>query len=80
MKKIKALVIDDEEAICELIKDICEDNKLFIIVKTIINFAKELGIDIIVEFVHKKEILEITKDLNITGYQGYYIAEPMENI
>ena len=63
-----------------LIKNICEDNKSFIIVKTIVSFAKELGVETVVEFVHNKEVLEKTKKLNVTGYQGYYLAEPMEDI
>ena len=63
-----------------LIKNIHEDKKSFIIVKTIINFAKELGIDTVVEFVHNKEVLEKTKELDVTGYQGYFIAKPLENI
>ncbi len=63
-----------------LIKNICEDNKSFIIVKTIINFAKELGIKTVVEFVHNQEVLERTKELSVDGYQGYFIAEPMEMI
>jgi len=63
-----------------LIKNICEDNKSFIIVKTIVSFAKELGVETVVEFVHNKEVLEKTKELNVTGYQGYYLAEPMEDI
>ncbi len=63
-----------------LIKNICEDKKSFIIVKTIINFAKELGIDTVVEYVHNQEVLEKTKELQVDGYQGYFIAEPMEKI
>jgi len=63
-----------------LIKNICEENKSFIIVKTIIHFAKELGVETIVEFVHNKAVLEKTKELDVTGYQGYYIAEPLEII
>ena len=62
-----------------LIKNIHEDRKSFIIVKTIISFAKELGIDTVVEFVHNKEVLEKTRELDVTGYQGYFIAEPLEN-
>ena len=63
-----------------MIKNICEDKKSFIIVKTIVNFAKELGIETVVEFVHNKEVLEKTKELQVDGYQGYFIAEPMEKI
>ena len=63
-----------------LIKNICEDKKSFLIVKTIVNFAKELGIDTVVEFVHNQEVLEKTKELQVEGYQGYFIAEPLEKI
>jgi len=63
-----------------LIKNIHEDKKSFIIVKTIVNFAKELGIQTVVEFVHNQEVLEKTKELQVDGYQGYFIAEPMEKI
>ena len=63
-----------------LIKNICEDKKSFIIVKTIINFARELGIQTVVEFVHNQEVLEKTKELHVDGYQGYFIAEPTRNI
>ena len=63
-----------------LIKNIYEDEKSFIIVKTIVNFAKELGIKTVVEFVHNQAVLEKTKELHVDGYQGYFIAEPTENI
>ena len=63
-----------------LIKNICEDKKSYIIVKTIINFAKELGIDTVVEYVHNHEVMEKTKELNVDGFQGYFIAEPSERI
>ncbi len=63
-----------------LIKNICEDKKSYIIVKTIVNFAKELGIDTVVEYVHSHEVMEKTKELNVDGFQGYFIAEPSERI
>lgn len=63
-----------------LIKNICEDKKSFIIVKTIANFAKELGIQTVVEFVHSEAVLQKTKELKIDAYQGYFIAEPREDI
>ncbi len=63
-----------------LVKNIHEDKKSFIIVKTIINFAKELGVDTIVEYVHNEAVLEKTKELDVTGYQGYFIAEPLEKV
>lgn len=63
-----------------LIKNICKDKKSYIIVKTIINFAKELGVDTVAEHVHTLEVLEKAKELHIDGYQGYFIAKPSETI
>ncbi len=59
-----------------LIKNIHEDNKSYIIVKTIVSFAKELGIKTIAEFVHNQEVFDRVKKLNVDGYQGYFISKP----
>jgi len=63
-----------------LIKNICEDEKSFVIVKTIVNFAKELNIKIIVEFVHNEDVYKKVKTLNVFGFQGYFLAEPVQKI
>ncbi|WP_457743289.1 EAL domain-containing response regulator [Sulfurimonas sp.] len=63
-----------------LIKNICSDSKSFLIVKTIVNFANELGIDIVAEYVHDKETFEKVGQLNIAGLQGYYISQPQADI
>jgi EAL domain-containing protein (putative c-di-GMP-specific phosphodiesterase class I) len=63
-----------------LIKNIDKDNSLYIIVKNITSFAKDLGIKIIAEFVHSKEVYETLQTLDIDGYQGYYLAKPEENV
>lgn len=63
-----------------LVKEIHENEKSFIIVKTIVGFATELGIKTIVEFVHNKDVYEKAKALNVTGFQGYYFAEPLREI
>ncbi len=63
-----------------LIKKIDNDKKSFIVVKTIINFANELGIKVIVEFVSNKRIYDKLKPLDIYGYQGYYFCEPQIDI
>ena len=63
-----------------LIKNINQDEESLIITKNITNFAKELGYKVIAEFVSSKEIYDIVQNLKIDGIQGYYIAEPKENV
>jgi diguanylate cyclase (GGDEF)-like protein len=63
-----------------LIKNIHIDEKALIITKNIHNFAKEIGCKTIAEFVHNEEVFKIIKALDIYGIQGYYLAEPKEEI
>ena len=60
-----------------LIKKIEEKNTQ-IIVKTINNFAKEMNILTIAEFVSNEKIFEIVKKLKIDCSQGFYLSEPLE--
>ena len=60
-----------------LIKKIEEKNTQTI-VKTINNFAKEMNILTIAEFVSNEKIFEIVKKLKIDCSQGFYLSEPLE--
>ncbi|MFT5661116.1 MAG: PAS domain S-box-containing protein [Sulfurimonas sp.] len=59
-----------------LIKDIYTDKNAKILVKTIVNFAKELNILTIAEYVENSKIYEIVKELGVDYSQGYYFSEP----
>lgn len=63
-----------------IIKNIHKDKSAELITKTIVAFAKELGIQTIAEFVSEEEIYNKTRDLNIDYSQGYYFSEPKETI
>lgn len=63
-----------------IIKDIDENQQLFIIAETIVNFAKKSDIKVIAEYVHSKEIADILAKMGIEEMQGYYFAEPSPNI
>ena len=62
-----------------LIKKIEEKNTQ-IIIKTIREFTKEMGMVTIGEFVSNKKIFELVKKLDIDCTQGYYLSEPLEKI
>lgn len=59
-----------------LVKDIDHDKNSLAIVKAIVQFAHTLGIKIIAEYVHSKEVIEVLKSLDIDEYQGFYFYEP----
>lgn len=59
-----------------LIKHLDSDRKSYELVKAIVFFSKELGIQTVAEFVHSKEIFEIALSLGIDQFQGYYFGMP----
>jgi len=63
-----------------LIKSLDKDEKFYKIVKSIVQFSKEMNIKVVAEFVKDKKIYQICKDLGIDGLQGYYIHEPSKVI
>jgi len=63
-----------------LIKNIHNDINKQIVVKTIVTFAQELGIQTIGEFVESKEIYEHITQMGITYSQGYYFSPPVDTI
>lgn len=63
-----------------LIKNISHDKNAQVIVKNIQNFASEMGIATIAEFVSSEEIHAIVKAMGITYSQGYYFSEPAREV
>ena len=63
-----------------IIKNVNKDKSAETVTKTIVAFAKELGVETIAEFVAEEEIYNKIKDLNIDYSQGYYFSEPKESI
>ena len=59
-----------------LIRNIHKDKNIFITVSTIVNFAKQLGLEVVAEFVDSKEVLQTIKSLDIEYSQGYFLHEP----
>lgn len=62
-----------------LIKNIHIDENAFLIVKTINDFAHNLGMKTVAEFVHCEEVFELLKDIGVDKFQGYYISEPLSD-
>ena len=76
----KHLPIDILKIDGSLIKDIADSQISLKIVKSIILLANELNIEIVAEFVHSKEVLDVVSKLDIEYLQGFYLAEPSQSI
>lgn len=63
-----------------LIKDLDTDKNAQIVVETIVDFSKKLGIKTVAEFVHSSTVLSAVKRLGIDFSQGYYIDKPSPQI
>jgi diguanylate cyclase (GGDEF)-like protein len=59
-----------------LIENIDVDNASLIVVDTIVQFAKRLGIKTIAEYVRSSVVMDKVKELGIDYSQGFYIDEP----
>ena len=59
-----------------LIKNIDQNDDMQIITKNIANFARELNIKTIAEFVHSESVFNQVKSINIDFAQGYFIGKP----
>ena len=75
-KRIMELKPDFIKLDGSLIKNISSDPTSYIIVKMMVNYAKELNVKTIAEFVHNKDTFDICIYLGVDYIQGYYISEP----
>jgi EAL domain-containing protein (putative c-di-GMP-specific phosphodiesterase class I) len=64
----------------EIIKDIDVDRAAFLVVETIVAFAKKLKIETIAEYVHSSMVMDKIKELEIDYSQGFYIDKPSSEI
>jgi diguanylate cyclase (GGDEF)-like protein len=59
-----------------LIENIDVDKQSHLVVETIVEFAKKLGVQTIAEYVHSSAVMDVVKKLGIDFSQGFYIDEP----
>ena len=63
-----------------LMENIDVDEASEVVVGTIVQFAKKLGIKTIAEYVHSSVVMDKMLELEIDYSQGFYIDEPSINI
>jgi EAL domain-containing protein (putative c-di-GMP-specific phosphodiesterase class I) len=59
-----------------LIQHINRQRESYVVVSTIVSFAKQMGIKTIAEFIENEEIFQTVKELGIDYSQGYYFSPP----
>ena len=63
-----------------LIHDLDTNKNAQIVVETIVDFAKKLGIKTVAEYVHSSTVLSAVKNMGIDYSQGFYIDKPQPQI
>jgi len=79
-KRIMAINPDYIKFDGSLIKNIDTDSYSYLIVKNLVNFAKEANIKTVAEFIYSKEVFDTCVYLGIDLFQGYYFSEPKKEI
>lgn len=74
------LNIDTLKIDASLIKNLPHDHNSQIIVRHICEFAREMGLSTVAEFVASEEIYHKVLELGIDTCQGYYFYEPSESL
>lgn len=63
-----------------IIKNIVTDKNAAIVAKTLVEFARQLGIETVAEFVDSQEVQDKVIELGIDYSQGYFIGKPGSKI
>ncbi|MDF1615650.1 EAL domain-containing protein [Desulfurivibrio dismutans] len=69
--KVDSIKID-----ASLIRNIHQDQQARVLVRTIVDFCRQLGIRTVAEFVHSEDVLRVVKELGIDYSQGYHLGQP----
>jgi len=78
-KRIMAIQPDYIKFDGSLIKNIDNDRQSYILVRNLVNYAKELDIKTVAEFVHSKDVFDTCVYLGIDYFQGFWISEPTKD-
>ena len=49
-------------------------------VKNIVQFLQEIDIKVIAEYVHCEEVYDVVQELNIDGFQGFFLFKPLDSV
>jgi diguanylate cyclase (GGDEF)-like protein len=76
--QVISMGVDSIKIDSKFIKDINTNRNSYLIAKTVVSFANDLGIETVAEHVSSKEIFDTVKELGISHSQGYYFSPPIK--
>jgi len=79
-ERVNAMNVDFIKIDGSFVKNMADDEKSYSIVKTITEFSKSIGAQVIAEFVHNEAVQKKVQELGIEYSQGYYFAEPKREV
>ena len=79
-ERVHRLKVDYIKIDGSFIMNIDKDINSYYVAKTIADFSKSIGAKVIAEYVHSKKVHKKVMELGIDYSQGYYFAEPLEQI
>jgi EAL domain-containing protein (putative c-di-GMP-specific phosphodiesterase class I) len=79
-ERVHRLQVDYIKIDGSFIKQIHEDSNSFCVAKTIADFSKSIGAEVIAEYVHNESVQEKILELGIDYSQGYYFSQPIPGI
>ncbi len=73
---ILKLQVDSLKIDASLIRNIDHDTQARVMVHTIVDFCRKLGINTVAEFVHSAQVHAMVRELGIDYSQGFHLGEP----
>ena len=79
-ERVNSMNVDFIKIDGSFVKNMDKDEKSYSIVKTITDFSKSIGAEVVAEFVHSKSVQQKIEELGIEYSQGYYFAQPRREL
>jgi len=79
-ERVNSMNVDFIKIDGSFVKNMADDEKSYSIVKTITDFSKSIGAEVIAEFVHNEAVQKKVQELGIEYTQGYYFGEPKREL
>ena len=63
-----------------IVQKVIQDEKMRILIETVVKMAHSLDMEVIAEFVSSRQIFNFVKKLGVDYAQGYYVGRPEEEV
>ena len=78
--RVQTMNVDFIKIDGSFVKNIDKDEKSYSIVKSITEFSKSIGAEVVAEYVHSEAVQKKVEALGIEFSQGYYFGEPKQDL